>query len=498
MISYFIKAFSFFIKEIHDVRRQPRLMVSLVGGPLLVLALFGATFRSANPFIDAVLVWPEDGIPGIDKEQAVAFIGSNFHLVKVTSDKDEAMQMLENGDVDVVQIVPQTGVSFSETDARPEIQVLSRTVDPQAEAWIRSLSYGETNFINQQLLIQEAGLAKDKAREKYDELIQVQEEFQQISTNLDSQDVERIEASVSVLRALLAELARFLPSESLAQAELSSELSRLYRDIEVLSDDLDELDKALHQGVLITQTDRLASTLDEIEELRVTLNVFLSIPAEKIVTPVKDTYTNLRGSPYSMVIFYAPAVLALLIQQLAITLAALGLVRERQMGSFEMFRVSPLRLSQILLGKSLAYILYVTFSGLILTILLVLLKVPLPAQPAQFLAMLVLVAVASVGIGLLISSVSSTDSQAIQLTMIVLLLSIFFTGFFLEVTGFLWPAWIITLLLPMSYAVYGFQQLMLVGNPPQLFVWIGLGVVTLIYYGLTAVIMRRQYRNVMN
>ena len=316
-------------------------------------------------------------------------------------------------------------------------------------------------------------------------MIQVQKEFQQISLNLDSQNVERIGASVSVLRALLAELARFLPPESLAQADLSPELSRLYRDIEKLWDDLDELDKALRQGVLITQTDRLASTLDEIEELRVTLNVFLSIPAEKIVTPVKDTYTNLRGSPYSMVIFYAPAVLALLIQQLAITLAALGLVRERQMGSFEMFRVSPLRLSQILLGKSLAYILYVTVSGLILTALMVLLKVPLPAQPAQFLVMLVLVAVASVGIGLLMSSVSSTDSQAIQLTMIVLLLSIFFTGFFLEVTGFLWPAWIITFLLPMSYAVYGFQLLMLVGSSPQLFVWIGLGVVSLIYYGLT-------------
>jgi len=149
MISYFIKAFSFFIKEIHDVRRQPRLMISLVGGPLIVLALFGATFRSANPFIEAALVWPENGIPGIDQEQAVKFISSNFHLVKVTSDKDEAMQMLENGDVDVVQIVPETGVSFSDTGARPEIQVLSRTVDPQVEAWIRSLSYGETNFINQ-------------------------------------------------------------------------------------------------------------------------------------------------------------------------------------------------------------------------------------------------------------------------------------------------------------------------------------------------------------
>ena len=51
-----IKAFSFLAKEFHDIRRQPRLLLSLVGGPLLVLAAFGATFRSANPFITTVLV----------------------------------------------------------------------------------------------------------------------------------------------------------------------------------------------------------------------------------------------------------------------------------------------------------------------------------------------------------------------------------------------------------------------------------------------------------
>ena len=139
-------------------------MLSLVGGPLLVLAAFGATFRSANPFVSTVLVWPEKGIPGIDQDQAAKFIGSNFYLAKVTSDKDEAMQMLDRGEVDVVQVVPEFDFDPEDTATRPEIQVFSRAIDPNAEAWTRSLAFGEMNFINQQLLSQEANLAQEKAR----------------------------------------------------------------------------------------------------------------------------------------------------------------------------------------------------------------------------------------------------------------------------------------------------------------------------------------------
>jgi ABC-2 type transport system permease protein len=168
------------------------------------------------------------------------------------------------------------------------------------------------------------------------------------------------------------------------------------------------------------------------------------------------------------------------------------------MGSFEMFRVSPLRFSQILLGKSLAYILYVSFAGVILTALMMLLNVPGPAYPGQYLLMLVLLATASVGIGFLISAISRTDGQAIQLTMLVLLLSIFFTGFFLPVAGFLWPAWIIALLVPMTYAIRGFQDLILAGTSPLFVVWIGLGLVALLSFGMVAIIMRRQYRQVLD
>ena len=498
MIAMLIKAFSFFAKEFHDIRRQPRLLLSLVGGPLLVLAAFGATFRSANPFVTTVLVWPENGVPGVDQAQAEKYIGGNFALIKVTTDRDEALAMLENGQVDVVQIIPDVTAQPLDGGERPQIEILSNTIDPNAEAWTRSLAYAETNYINRQLLAQEAHVAQERARDASASLEAAASEFRQLQEQFNPQDIESALESAGELREVLISLLGFLPSISDAQANLAPELAQLHRDIEILLDDLDELEQALGDGELTTRVERLSSTVDEIDSWRGTVGQFVDAPTDQIISPIRQTYSNLRGAPYSLVIFYTPAVLALLIQQLAVTLGALGLVRERQMGSFEMFRVSPLRFSQILIGKSAAYILYVTVAGIILTALLALLKVPLPVHWVQHLILLVLVATASTGIGFLISAVSQTDSQAIQLTMLLLLLAIFFTGFFLPLTGFLWPARIIGDLLPMTFGVRGFQNTLLEGTAVEPGLMTLLVVLSLLSYGLVWVIMRRQYRKIAN
>lgn len=498
MSDFLTKVMAFFAKEIHDVRRQPRLMISLIGGPLLVLGAFGATFRSANPFVRTVLVWPEEGIPGVDREEAISFIEANLYLSAVTSDESEAMEMLDNGDVDVVQIVPTVNAGELTSGTRPEIQIISRTIDPNAEAWIRSLAYGEMNFINQQLLSREAAQAQETAREVNGSLESAVVQYREFSEVLDDEALEQALATTNELQSLLRDLLAYLPPESAAQANLAPELSDLYRDLRLLADDLDELERALQDGTLQTQLERLSSTIGEIEVLQGTIRVFIEIPAETIISPVQQRYTNLRGSAYGLVVYFAPAVLALLIQQMAVTLASLGLVRERQMGSFEMFRVAPLRFTQLLLGKSLAYILYVVIAGLILMALMTLLNVPLPWSWIQFMGVLFLLATASVGLGFLISAVSSTDSQAIQLTMLLLLLSIFFTGFFLPIFGFSWPAWIIALLIPMTHAITGFQELMLAGVSVDWGVWVGLTLIVFISFGLVLLIMRRQYKKVLD
>ena len=489
------KIFAFFMKEFHDVRRQPRLLVSLVGGPLLVLAAFGATFRSANPFITTVLVWPEKGVPGVDQEAVETFLGQNLTLLKTTSDRAEAMALLDQGEVDVVQIVPDMADWQPGSGQRPTVEVYSRTIDPTAEAWIRSLAFAELNFVNQSLLSQEAIAAQATAKQVAGSLDGAKSQFQRLQKNLNPQNIAQAQAVVKDLQTVLSVFLALLPPLSDAQANLSPELYQIHRDAQVLLDDLTELAKALNNDDVPSQVERLASTVEEIDALRSTAAIFVDTPPETIISPVQETYSNLRGAPYAMVIFYTPAVLALLIQALGATLGSLGLVREQEMGAFEMFRVAPLRFGQILLGKSVAYILYVSVAGVILTGLLALLRVPMPAAyPLQHLGLIVLLATASVGIGLLISSLSKTDSQAIQLVMLLLLLSIFFTGFFLPITGFAWPAWIIALFVPMTHALQGFRALLLEGKGVSSDIWWALLIISVLAYGLVLVIMRRQYR----
>ena len=54
--------------------------------------------------------------------------------------------------------------------------------------------------------------------------------------------------------------------------------------------------------------------------------------------------------------YFTPAAIVLLLQHLAITFAALSLVRDRELGLFELLRVGPLSSSEILIGKTIAYL----------------------------------------------------------------------------------------------------------------------------------------------
>ena len=80
--------------------------------------------------------------------------------------------------------------------------------------------------------------------------------------------------------------------------------------------------------------------------------------------------------------------------------------------------------------------------------------------------------------------------------LILLLLSIFFTGFFLPISGFMWPAGIISNLLPMTHGMEGFQSLLLKGEGVSSGVWWSLLVISALAYGLVALTMRHQYRRI--
>lgn len=497
MKSWVVRALSILVKEIHEVRRQPLLLLSLIGGPFLVLALFGATFRSTKPELRTVLVWPETGIPGIHRLQVEEAIRFNFDLIAVVDDPMEALHLLETGQVDVVQILPQNIRSQIEEGRQASIQVYSYAIDPTTEAWIRSMMLGQVNYFNRQMLIERTGQAQKQALTVQIELSNARGVLGQLELSITPERQRQAELAISTVRGVLRTFLTLLGPVEDQVEDLIPFADDLSDQIERFLLELDRLEQLLETGRLEEQMKQLENVRDTLDELHGTLGIFVQLPPEVIVAPFQADYQNQRGDPYPLMVYFTPRVMALLIQHLAVTLGALALVRERLIGAFEMFRIAPISIAHLLIGKTMAYCTYVLAASLTLGILLSLLNVPILGSPVLLILMVLLLSVASVGIGLLISSISTSDSQAIQLTMLVLLLSVFFTGFFLPLEGFSSIAQLISVILPMTHGLLGMQSLMLVGRMPGVSAWLSLIVIILVTYSLVLLIVPRMNRKSM-
>ncbi|HLY12846.1 MAG TPA: ABC transporter permease [Candidatus Limnocylindrales bacterium] len=192
------------------------------------------------------------------------------------------------------------------------------------------------------------------------------------------------------------------------------------------------------------------------------------IPPAVIAAPTRAQPENIAPNQPSLPSFYGPAVLALILQHLAITLTALSLIRERRTGVFDVLRVSPVSAFEIVLGKVVAFaILGVVIALALLAVLVDVLGVPLLGDPLLIAASVGLLLVASLGLGLLISVVSDSDRQAVQLALMSLLASVFFSGFLLDVQQFVPVVQGLGDLLPATHGIRLLQDLMLRGAPPS-------------------------------
>jgi ABC-2 type transport system permease protein len=208
------------------------------------------------------------------------------------------------------------------------------------------------------------------------------------------------------------------------------------------------------------------------------------IPPDVVAAPTRAEVQNAAPSQPAVVAFFGPAVLALILQHLAVTLVALALVRERTSGMIELFRVAPVNAWEVIAGKVLAYLLVGgTIAAITLWLLVGVLGIPMLGDPVLLATAIGLLLVASLGLGLLIAVVSDSERQAVQLSLLLLLASVFFSGFVLAISEFSEPVRVAAYLLPVTSAIGLLQDLMLRGVPSQAWrfaVLGGIGAVTLL------------------
>jgi ABC-2 type transport system permease protein len=215
-----------------------------------------------------------------------------------------------------------------------------------------------------------------------------------------------------------------------------------------------------------------------------------------IASPTRAEPRNLAPINPNVVAFFAPAVLALVLQHMGVTLTALSLVRERLSGAMDIFRVAPVRALEILIGKYLAFAFFNLSIAAMLAFLLVgVLHVPMLSSPGDVAWVVVLLSFASLGLGLLISTIVDSERQAVQLSMLVLLASVFFSGFVLPLDQFITPLRIAAYSLPVTHGIQLLQDLMLRGATNQGWELLVLGSIGVVLFLLTSLTVRRNLRS---
>jgi ABC-2 type transport system permease protein len=178
------------------------------------------------------------------------------------------------------------------------------------------------------------------------------------------------------------------------------------------------------------------------------------IPPDVVAAPTKATVDNVAQSRPTVVQFFGPAVLALILQHMSVTLIALSLVRERTGGLFEIFRISPISTIELLAGKLIAFGLFSGAIALLTVALLVLgFGVPMLGDPGWLALVVLLLIAASLGLGLVVAALSDSEPHAVQLSLLVLLASVFFSGFVLAIDQFSEPVRSVFYALPVTNGI---------------------------------------------
>lgn len=382
---------SFIGKEITEVVRRPGALLSLVLGPFLIMALFGAGYSGQRRPLETVLVIPANA-SSLPRESSFyqEYAGPAVHVLAVSENVDAAREQLRRQDIDLLVVVPSDLDEQFFNGRQASIAIEYNQVDPLRDNYAKFIAYRQVQELNRAIIEQVVGTGKRYAIQS-------------------------------------------------AGADPTS-----------------------------------------------------SIPPEVIAAPTRAEVVNWAPTTPTVLHFFAPAVLALVLQHMGVTLTALSMVRERLSGAIDLFRVAPLRTLEILTGKYLAYgFLNLAIATLISFLLIGVLGVPLLGSPRQLAGIVFLLTFASLGMGLLISTVVDSERQAVQLSMLILLASVFFSGFVLPLDEFLPVARYVAYALPVTHGIRLLQDTMLRGGTYALGALVTLGSIGAILFICTAVTLKR-------
>ncbi len=483
-------------KEFWALLRQPQLLLLLLVGPVAIMVAFGLSLDVKSILQPRALIVVEPGSEGAEVfEQYRYKFTDRTDFVGTTDDLDSARQRLLQGEVDAVISVPSDPSAAVASGEQAVLQVIYNTINPVFGTAVPRRSYGLVLSLNQSLV--QEGIASNigdvrSAQEQVDEL---DRRLEQANLAAEAFTSEEGRQTTAELDDSLAELEETLTALEDAPGETGEDATTTLEQVRETRELLEEVRAAQQSGP--EEVERLTGIAElerTVTDLQEALAGVPEAPPGVLANPFRLEVENL-ATPPGIVGFYAPGVLALLIQHIAVSLASLSVIRERLNGADEFFEVSPLGHGELLAGKFLTYFGLVLGSNLaVAAVLAGFLGIPIAGGALRAALAMALVTVASLGLGFLVSALARSQLQAVQVSMLMLIASVLFVGFLFPLSDMKGPALGISYFLPAAYGIRTLQNVMIRGGGIPPFDLVGLLVIAAVCLVLTRYLMGRKKR----
>jgi len=162
--------------------------------------------------------------------------------------------------------------------------------------------------------------------------------------------------------------------------------------------------------------------------------------------------------------FFVPGVIGVVLQIGTVVATAMALVRERERGTLEQLLVSPLSRGGLMLGKLVPYLCIGMAMAIILFIIMrFLFSVPIAGSTVAMLFSTLVYVFALLSLGLLVGTKAENQMQALQMSMVFMLPSVFFSGFIFPRETMPWIFYALGALFPTTYFISLMRAIILRG-----------------------------------
>ena len=194
--------------------------------------------------------------------------------------------------------------------------------------------------------------------------------------------------------------------------------------------------------------------------------------------------------------FFVPGVIGIMLQIATMFATAMALVRERERGTLEQLLVSPMSRWGLMLGKLIPYL---SIASVMAAVLLLLMRwvfqVPIAGSLLALSVATLIYIFALLSLGLLVSTRAQNQMQALLMSMVFIMPSVFFSGFIFPRDTMPWIFYVIGSCLPATYFIELMRSIVLRGAGLGDF-WVNLVVLTGMGLGLFALCALRFKRKI--